>query len=89
MRELGSGYGGQLAARVPGRYSGRQTPMTFIPPVLCSRLEALHHELAAVLWDLRECQAGREPWGAPLLVRGRPLADWLPLSEVARILQRM
>lgn len=50
-------------------------------------LEALHHELACALWDLRERQAGRLPWGGRLLVRGRPLADWLSLEEVAHILR--
>ncbi|MBI3104106.1 MAG: hypothetical protein HYY95_00675 [Candidatus Rokubacteria bacterium] len=50
-------------------------------------LDTLHHELAGALWELRDRQAGRQPWGGPLLVRGRPLADWLPLEEVARILR--
>ena len=49
-------------------------------------LEALHHELAGALWDLRECQAGRQPWGRSILVRGRPLADWLQLEDIACIL---
>ncbi len=49
-------------------------------------LDALRHELVCALWDLRERQAGRAPWGGLLLIRGRPLADWLPLQVIARIL---
>jgi len=50
-------------------------------------LEALHHELACALWDLRERCAGRQPWAGAILVRGRPLADWLSLDDVAAIIR--
>src|SRR5262249_20142107 len=46
-------------------------------------LEALHHELACALWDLRDRCAGRQPWGGAILVRGRRLVDWLRLDDVA------
>jgi TubC N-terminal docking domain len=49
--------------------------------------DALHHELASAVWDLRERQAGRQPWGGVLLVRGRPLADWLSLDTIADLLR--
>ena len=49
--------------------------------------EALHHALACALWDLRERQAGRQPWGGALPVRGRPLADWLSLDDLADLLR--
>jgi len=50
-------------------------------------LEALHHELACALWDLRERCAGRQAGGGAILVRGRRLADWLRLDDVAAILR--
>jgi tubulysin polyketide synthase-like protein len=49
--------------------------------------EALHHQVACAVWDLRERQAGRQPWGGVLLVRGRPLADWLSLDTIADLLR--
>jgi hypothetical protein len=49
--------------------------------------EALHHELACALWDLRDWCVGRQPWGGAILVRGRPLADWLSLDDVAAIIR--
>ena len=48
-------------------------------------LEALHHELACALWDLRERCAGRQVEGGAIFVRGRRLVDWLRLDDVAAI----
>jgi ATP-dependent DNA ligase len=41
VRDLGSSDGGKLAAPRPGPVPERQEHMTFIPPMLCSRLERL------------------------------------------------
>lgn len=56
------------------------------PAPTAAALEAVRHELACALWDFRERQAGRQPLDGAILVRGRRLADWLPLAELAAIL---
>src|SRR5262252_6766549 len=50
-------------------------------------LEALHDELACALWDLRDRWAGRQPQASTIVVRGRPLVDWLRLDDVAAIIR--
>ena len=55
------------------------------PTPTAAALEAVRHELACALWDLR--QAGRQPLGGAILVRGRVLADWLQLDAIAAILR--
>jgi len=57
------------------------------PAPAAADLEALHHELACALWDLRERCASRQVGGGAILVRGRRLADWLRLDDVAAILR--
>jgi hypothetical protein len=51
-----------------------------------AELLAVQHDVAAAVAGLRfEMQSGRvRPWLR--VVRGRPLADWLPLETVARLL---
>lgn len=50
-------------------------------------LEALHHELACALRDLRDRWAGRQPQPGTIIVRGRPLVDWLRLDDVVAIIR--
>jgi hypothetical protein len=50
-------------------------------------LESLKHELACALWDLRDRWAGRQRQAGTIVVRGRPLVDWLRLDDVAAIIR--
>lgn len=51
-------------------------------------LRALLAEVAEALVRLQEEIRSGQLAPSPLLVRGRPVADWLPLEEVARLLGR-